>query len=229
MADFYGASSEPGSVEEFAERFPSWVLGRGVWQHWIRERLWDQDNTDESLDTLRRGLRDGGQAEPDCPRVFVSHRQHDDKPALAIARLANQVGFEFWLDLLDPQLQNLTPSQRAQHALIASIVEVALLNCTHVIAVLSDKTRGTLWVPYEYGRVKEKRQVRSRRAAVWLDPNIDPADVPEYTVLGVTTRIKPEIAAWFRTELSLWQTTGKCHGGAGNEWKGDEPEYQLPT
>ena len=230
MADFYGPSSEAGSIAEFAERFPSWVLGRGVWRHWILEHFWDHDNTDETLDTLRRGLRDSaGKAEPECPRVFVSHRQHDDGPALAIARLANQVGFEFWLDLLDPQVQNLTASQRGQHALVASIVEVALLNCTHVIAVLSDKTRGTLWVPYEYGRVKEKQQVRSRRAAVWLDPNLDPADVPEYTVLGVTTRIKPQIAAWFASELTLWQTTGKCRGGAANKWQGDEPRHMLPT
>lgn len=46
---------------------------------------------------------------PRCPayRLFVSHRQIDKDLGLRIAELANNNGFEFWLDVLDPALASI--------------------------------------------------------------------------------------------------------------------------
>lgn len=96
------------------------------------------------------------------PCLFVSHRQTDDEEAKRIAYLACQEGFDYWLDVLDPTLTApafnsvpgaSTPSQTA--AAIAAIVEMALLNSTHVMAVMTVNTKGSQWVPYEYGRVRD--------------------------------------------------------------------------
>jgi hypothetical protein len=205
-------------------RFPEWVLGRQIWQVWLERGRW-RERPDEALDELIDSLRNAfPNPQPRCPRVFVSHRQHDAAEALRIAWLANQSGFEFWLDALDPQLQWLTAAgyaaQTPYFCLIASTIEIALLNSTHVIAVLSDQTRGTLWVPYEYGRIKERR-IHSKRTAVWLHPNIHQRDIPEYSVLGVTTRLEREASAWLNAELLAWsKRTKDCSNGSGNQWSG---------
>jgi hypothetical protein len=232
MADFYGPSvnhdgiSTDAAEDSFANRFPEWALGRDIWQAWLEQGRWAEE-PEEALDQLIDRLREAfPNPQPRCPRVFVSHRHHDAAEALRIAWLANQSGFEFWLDLLDPQLHWLTATesaaQPAYFTLIASIIEIALLNCTHVIAVLSDHTRGTLWVPYEYGRIKE-RKIHSKRAAVWLHRNILQNDIPEYTVLGVTTRLEREISVWLNTGLLTWcKSTKDCCDGAGNDWSDGE-------
>jgi hypothetical protein len=230
MADFYGPVESP-SLEEFANRFPEWVVGRAIWRGWLLEGRWRQRSDlalDELIDALRRYA---GSVQTPCPRVFVSHRRHDSDAALRIAELAQQAGFEFWLDVLDPHLQWLAAvkpaSPPAYFILVASIIEIALLNSSHVIAVLSKETRGTLWVPYEYGRVKEKL-LHSRRAAVWLNPDIPPDDIPDYTVLGVATPTEAEISAWYTAELGAWCTrTGQCCSGAGNAFKGGQTTALL--
>jgi len=40
-----------------------------------------------------------------CPRLFVSHRRDDVKFALRIAKLAEESGFAYWVDVLDPDLR----------------------------------------------------------------------------------------------------------------------------
>jgi hypothetical protein len=73
------------------------------------------------------------------PRVFVSHRMVDAAYAERIAWLASQkAGLEYWLDVHDPVLRlagTALPSGHPVYAItIAAIIEMALLNCTHVIA-----------------------------------------------------------------------------------------------
>src|ERR1700737_810475 len=68
-----------------------------------------------------------------CPRIFISHRHSDANEALRIAGLAQQQGFEYWLDVIDipPTLaQGLpaSPSNLADTILIAAIIEMALIN-----------------------------------------------------------------------------------------------------
>jgi hypothetical protein len=235
MADFYGQREYPDEgipLEAFADRFPDWVLGREIWRDWLLGSDW-RDGGNQALDDLIGALREAFPSPSRvCPRVFVSHRQHDAAEALRIAWLAHGVGFEFWLDILNPQLRALAAPGSAPPpgyaTLVASIIEVALLNCTHVIAALSDKTRGTLWVPYEYGRVKERR-VYSQRVAVWLHPNIPRADIPEYTVLGVSALNEAAISGWLQSELQRWcWQTGDCCNGAGSPWLGGKTAA-LPT
>jgi hypothetical protein len=222
----YDANSEDLRFRHWRERFPSWAYG---YEKWVS--LPDPPESN-GVDWLRLlpDLRDRdrfGTPLP-CPRVFVSHRNDpaDIEYAKRIAYLASQNGFYFWLDVFDPHLQalpsmTLTAAQRS--ILTAGIIEMGLLNSSHVLAVMTPQTRGTLWMPYEYGRVKEAPPI-SLQAGCWTDPTLPRADFPEYIHLGHITVSEPEIALWFQTEAARWSGQfGKCSGGAPKIWPGPIP------
>lgn len=217
MADF---NVHDETRREDLERFPAWVIGYDAWRKWFGEGAWKRENADESFDALLADLRAEPAPMPACPRLFVSHRHADKHEALRVAWIANSAGFEFWLDVLDPQL-NTFGGAKAPPLVIASIIELALLNCTHVIALLTDNTPGTMWVPYEYGRVKERSRF-SRKAACWLDPRRTKFPyTPEYAELGPRHKTESAISNWLARELTSWQHDHKsCHGGAQNPWHG---------
>ncbi len=172
-----------------------------------------------------RGSTDWGGATFECPRIFISHRQADYPEALRIAKIASEEGFQFWLDILDPVLTWLSTTtaypvgSRQYQLLVAVVVEMALLNCSHVIAMMTPNTIGSAWVPYEYGRAKDS-SIYSLQAGCWLHPAV--ADVPwEYLLLGIQTRREDEIRRWLRAELSAWRWKYKntqCDGVAAGDW-----------
>jgi hypothetical protein len=210
------------------ERFPEWANGIEAWRSYVEAAL--SKPSPATFDELRSAV---GPILPvlACPRVFVSHRQADLAPALRIAKLANEEGLEFWLDVLDPSLQALqmaTGLKASQLALLtAGIIEMALVNSTHVIVVMTPATRGTLWVPYEYGRVKDAPV--SFRAGAWTHPALMRKDFPEYLALGVVVRTEAHVRQWFGDELKNWQSAyGSCQGGATTSWDGGQTD-PLPT
>jgi hypothetical protein len=172
-----------------------------------------------------RGSTDWGGATFECPRIFISHRQADYPEALRIAKIANEEGFQFWLDVLDPMITWLSTAtayplgSRQYQLLVAVVVEMALLNCSHVIAVMTPNTIGSAWVPYEYGRAKDS-SIYSLQAGCWLHPAV--AHIPwEYLLLGVQTWHEDEIRRWLRAELLAWswqyQNT-QCREVAAGDW-----------
>ena len=138
------------------------------------------------------------------PRVFVSHRQRtaDMLYAERIACIAEQWGFRYWLDLHDPLLASLarTPLPLPIHAVVtALIIELALMNCSHVIAVVTPNAAGSLWIPYEYGRAKARKIVSSQSAA-WLHPQMTGAPLAEYLLLGELLPGERFVNGWLQNE-----------------------------
>lgn len=168
----------------------------------------DDRSTEELIATLLLArLRRSYNSLPknNCPRLFISHRRNDKDYALRIAQLASQNGFAYWVDVLDPDLQALANSTfpgRLFPLVIACIIEMALINCTHVIACLTPNSRGTLWMPYEYGRITELPGLNTNTCA-WLDPNLLSVDFPEYMLLGEVSKNEMEIENWLKTELKM--------------------------
>ena len=167
-----------------------------------------------------------------CPRVFISHRQLDRQPALRIAYLATDEKFDYWLDILDPKIAAAgLPHLRTayqQAILIAAIVEMALLNCTHVLAVMTKNVPGTMWMPYEYGRVKDSA-LTSVRVAGWFDGSWNVSNMPEYFHLGQKLYDEAAIRRWFGAQFSAW---GRRTGSRGvcptKDWQLVEPP-ELPV
>lgn len=147
-----------------------------------------------------------------CPRVFISHRRVDGDIALRMVQLAQQSNFAWWVDVLDPALASL-PSlpgipTAAIPVLSACIIEMAILNCTHVLAAMTPNSVGSAWIPYEYGRIKV-RQVITFNTAVWIHPDALPLPFPnDYMLLGEITFFEKEITSWLDDEYLAWGRSG---------------------
>lgn len=174
-----------------------------------------------------------------CPRVFVSHRQSDDRWGRRIAWIACDEGFDYWLDVidLDPQrnptvlaLQSrlgrpLTALELA--ILTAALIEMALLNCGYVLAAMTGNTAGSQWVPYEYGRVKDTGPVGLEAACWWDTTTLPRGSLPEYLYLGGVLLNERGIRNWFQRHL---RNHPRCPGPRRAAWPAGTPEPPvLPT
>lgn len=130
--------------------------------------------------------------------VFVSHKSLDVKLADWIARIAVERGFDYWLDVEDPGLKAVTGAPIAspyQEILIAALVEIALLNSTHLIAVHTARSHTSMWVPYEIGRAKSRR-ILSSQVSGWFQPGKVTLKAGEYTYLMPRLRYRRDITQW---------------------------------
>lgn len=139
---------------------------------------------------------------PEMKRVFISHRKADIAMARQAAEMARRIGCEYWLDVEDPTLtwltQNTVLDAATRATAIASTIEMALLNCSHVLAVITRNTQGSMWVPYEYGRVKDRAVVQAE-AACWTQ--VHPADTTmfaDYLHLGTVAQTQADVTAWLQ-------------------------------
>jgi hypothetical protein len=221
--------SEPYE-EQWIDRFPDWAIGIEEWR--TQPNPFERnpaDGLDRWLPDLRS--RDNHGIPFHCPRLFVSYRQSDRAWALRIAWLAKQKGFDFWLDVMDPKLNHpsvrgLPPPQRA--IATASIIEMGLLNCSHIIALITPNTKGSEWVPYEYGRVKDVPPT-SIQAACWRHPDHPMAALPEYLLLGVVNHSEAQIESWLEDQLKDWiKRHRRCTAGSDRSWSGPDTD-PLPA
>lgn len=195
---------------DFFERFPNWVRGYGIWRDFAGILSFDFFNYLRNF-----GIEEKKSKPLPCPRVFISHRQKDTGLAERIAWLANQNGFYYWLDVHEENLNriqqgNFTKNQK--ELLIGAIIEMAIMNCTHVLAVMTPNTPGSMWVPYEYGRIVDL-PTNSLRASSWIESTL--RYQPEYLQFGVKHFDENSINNWYRAERKLF--AGNCKPDWGNK------------
>jgi hypothetical protein len=83
-------------------------------------------------------------------KVFISHQQSDSQLALGVARRLKVVhDIDSYLDLIDPGVGS-NGDDLADH------VRGELGKCTQLLAVVSEATRTSWWVPWEIGIASEK-------------------------------------------------------------------------
>ena len=181
------------------------VLGRKQWQELIFRLIdgigeMEGDAPSQSLTAIDEFLQatSSVRTHPPPKRLFISHRQKDVKLAERVACIAQEHGYAYWLDVHDPTLSALTGGSAvrlpapALAVLIAAIIEMALLNCTHVIALRSVNAKGSDWIPYEFGRVKT-RSLWSLQASNWIGKGVAP---PEYAYLAPILPNESAIRLW---------------------------------
>jgi len=171
-------------------------------------------------------------------RVFISHRRDVAPWAERVAWLASRrAGLDYWLDVHDPVLRwataALPPTDPRYAAAIAAIIEMALLNCTHAIALHTPRPAPTTplppgqpappwipsqWIPYEIGRAKS-RKVFSGQLAGWFHPAVSPPEVRgEYVLLADTRFSDPGVESWLighGTDARLNPLAQKAYRGIG--------------
>ena len=82
-------------------------------------------------------------------KIFLSHQQTDSTLALRIqSHLKSNHNIDCYLDVIDPKFKNGED--------IAAHVRNELDKCTQLLAVVSDATKGSWWVPWEIGVATEK-------------------------------------------------------------------------
>jgi len=230
MADFDWRDLEPGG--DLFNRYDEAVRGYREWRRlltMLREYL-GLGETDEGtrqflavLDEFLQAVDGLGRAPLAC-RVFVSHQCADIGYAERIAYLAHRQGFEYWLDVHDPVLQLANRARLppvVQSTVIAAIIEMALLNCSHAMSVQTANAQKSRWVPYEFGRAKQ-RILRSTQVASWFDNGIDSTTTADYLRLGVCAWSEQHVEDWLRAEHRP-----TCPPPAG-EWARPTPE-PLPN
>jgi hypothetical protein len=159
------------------------------------------------------------------PTVFVSHQRADLVEAERIAFLACQQGLDYWLDIHDPFLvlanRKIPPHDLRYPIIIAAIIEIGLLNSTCLIAVHSLNSLASKWVPYELGRVRDRR-IQSANVGGWFHPMVRPGQCGDYVHLcGMAIGGEPLVDLWLHT----W-AGGKnvCKG-----WPAGRPTRPLPV
>lgn len=75
--------------------------------------------------------------------VFISHKQEDVIAAKKINDYLNVSGIKTYLDVLDPATRTASD--------ITELVLSRLNICTHLMAVLSVKSKDSWWIPFEVG------------------------------------------------------------------------------
>ena len=158
-----------------------------------------------------------GRTFPSHPVVFVSHQRSDVAAAERIAEMACAEGLDYWLDIHDPLLRlankTIRPSDARYPVIIAAIIEMALLNSSHLIAVHTTNSLASKWVPYELGRVRD-RNIRSGNAGGWFHPHLLPRQCGDYVHLCRIARGgENEVERWLR----LW-----AKGASPRSWSGGQ-------
>ena len=98
----------------------------------------------------------------------------------------------------DPALasvQNSTLPSPVAETLVAAAIEVGLVSSTHVIALHTDISHLSKWIPYEFGRAKE-RGITSTQACSYFDPVAAKPVAGEYTFLAARVFSDTELEAW---------------------------------
>jgi hypothetical protein len=132
------------------DRFPDGSVGHPQWVDLVKKVLGNPNDSEachQAFDDFMAVLAPGEPVLPpqkDC-RVFVSHRRGppDENHAEQIAWHATEHKYDYWLDVHDPILKRLDGSQvpsPAYEVLVAGVIEIALLNCIHIIAVITQNT-----------------------------------------------------------------------------------------
>src|ERR1700675_500800 len=187
--DYDSAEFENVSLQE---RFPNWALGLEIWRQFCEgaQSADDLANFLRRLAAARPTMRPSGALPGAITRVFISHKKENRDEALRVAWLANQAGHHFWLDILNPILRGalLNPIQTA------CVIEMGLLNCSHIIALIMPESHASRWITYEYGRVKEPT-VYALNSACWLH-STQYSNIAEYLFLGPQTQTEDDITGW---------------------------------
>jgi hypothetical protein len=158
-------------------------------------------------------------------RVFVSHQRNDWRKAERVAWRATEVGFEYWLDIHDPALGFANRARLPlpiKAILIAAIIEMGLLNSTHIVAVQTPASQRSRWVPYEFGRAKQRVPV-SRRSASWFRTGVTPDPNGDYLSLAFCARTERDLKAW------LGAQPGARRSATNTLWPRSSPPPPLPN
>lgn len=89
--------------------------------------------------------------------VFISHKKEDETAAKYIGDyIMEHAKVDIYLDLYDAELKEAVSTENDKK--IVESIKRGLKTSTHILCVISDKTRLSWWVPYEIGVASENKK-----------------------------------------------------------------------
>jgi hypothetical protein len=83
------------------------------------------------------------------PCVFISHKKEDKEACRQIAKYLSNAEIDYYLDENDKELQRAAEINNPHK--ITESIKKGIRNSTHMLAVISQKTYLSQWVPFEIG------------------------------------------------------------------------------
>jgi hypothetical protein len=131
--------------------------------------------------------------------VFLSHKREDKEAAVRVANFLTTHRVTCYLAILDPAIQTTDD--------ITSTLMVKVRGCTHLMAVVSEYTQKSWWVPFEVGVASEldRRITTFRLTAVPL---------PDFLTKWPILRNEQDLLRFvehYRRDDTVSLTEGKTH------------------
>ncbi|MBV6826050.1 toll/interleukin-1 receptor domain-containing protein [Pseudomonas sp. PD9R] len=123
--------------------------------------------------------------------VFISYRHMDRAHAININTRLMQANIKTYLDVLDPESQTTDD--------ITGVITRNITECTHLLAVVSERTANSWWVPFEIGEAT----ISNRRICSF---KTGPAELPLYLDKWPKLRSDKDIELFidaYRSEVTL--------------------------
>ena len=118
-------------------------------QAMMRRRLDDHERSEGIEISLEAAVKQGLQWD-----VFVSHKSNDSAGAISIAKHIKNSGLSAWVDELDPNIRGDGPG-------LDSYIEDVLAHSFSLLALVTEVTHESWWVPFEIGLAFELRRFLS--------------------------------------------------------------------
>lgn len=139
--------------------------------------------------------------------VFISHKREDSSEAAVIATILTNASIQVYIDLLDPELKTTDD--------ITAVLLKRLADCTHLMAVVSDYTERSWWVPFEIGAATQS----DRRISTFTRLGRQLPDyLSKWPVLSQYSHLDKFIAE-YRSDQRVIALTG--------DWGGGRPAYRT--
>ena len=114
--------------------------------------------------------------------TFVSHQSRDREAAVDVARVLSRGSRRCYVDVFDPDVDGNDP-------LLERYLRGIIRRCDSLIAVVSQATRESWWVPLEIGVALD----REKHIATYLAGRVD---LPNYLWLWPVLRSDSDVAQW---------------------------------
>ena len=123
--------------------------------------------------------------------VFISHKREDAAMARAVADALTEFEIDVWLDL--DELGFPEPASKQQHLRLTLAIEAGLNSSSHLLALITENTKGSWWVPFEIGTCRAK----NKPLAFLLHKEV--REIPSYFAVGAGLENKHDFYDWAKT------------------------------
>ena len=81
---------------------------------------------------------------------FISHKEEDTNAAIALGKyITDDFGYNIYLDVYDNELQRADKNNDAEG--VVSAIHKGILYASHLLCVVTEKSKNSWWIPYEIG------------------------------------------------------------------------------